>query len=244
MFVLRDAAVPYSRLVASTWRAGRRRRRDRPAPVHAQRFWPQAREHGATWLSAGPTLHQMILDRVGDGVRPARCGSSGRVVPRWRPRSWNGAEQTYQAADARGLRMTEASHQMTSNPLPPAAGSRPRSGCRPAPRFASWTRGHAAAGRQRRRGRDPRARVMSGYVNNPAATAEAFFGDGSAPATAAYCVTGTSTRRTDQGDDHPRWREHRPGGDRAGACLASGGPRCRLLWACRRQVRRARRSGG
>ncbi|MBO0833326.1 MAG: AMP-binding protein, partial [Actinobacteria bacterium] len=32
-----------------------------PRRFTPHRFWPQAREHGATWLSAGPTLHQMIL---------------------------------------------------------------------------------------------------------------------------------------------------------------------------------------
>ena len=26
-------------------------------------FWPQLRSHGVTWFSAGPTLHQMILER-------------------------------------------------------------------------------------------------------------------------------------------------------------------------------------
>ena len=34
-----------------------------PRRFSPHRFWPQAREHGVTWLSAGPTLHQMILDR-------------------------------------------------------------------------------------------------------------------------------------------------------------------------------------
>ena len=66
-----------------------------PRRFTPQRFWPQAREHGATWLSAGPTLHQMILDRVGDGgaaryaaVRPvvqlravARAPGAGRGRP-------------------------------------------------------------------------------------------------------------------------------------------------------------------
>src|SRR5580698_1138986 len=35
-----------------------------PRRFTPSRFWPQAREHGTTWLSAGPTLHQMILDKA------------------------------------------------------------------------------------------------------------------------------------------------------------------------------------
>ena len=35
-----------------------------PRRFTPSRFWAQAREHGTTWLSAGPTLHQMILDKA------------------------------------------------------------------------------------------------------------------------------------------------------------------------------------
>ena len=41
-----------------------------PRRFTPQRFWPQAREFGATWLSAAPTLHQMILDKVDDEGAP------------------------------------------------------------------------------------------------------------------------------------------------------------------------------
>ena len=49
-------------------------------------FWPQAREYGATWLSAGPTLHQMILDRADGAARPPPCASPARAARRCRPR--------------------------------------------------------------------------------------------------------------------------------------------------------------
>jgi acyl-CoA synthetase (AMP-forming)/AMP-acid ligase II len=42
-----------------------------PRRFTPQRFWRQARQHGATWLSAGPTLHQMILERADAAGGPA-----------------------------------------------------------------------------------------------------------------------------------------------------------------------------
>lgn len=90
-----------------------------PRRFTPQRFWPQAREQGATWLSAGPTLHQMILDHAdGEGpptsLRFARSCSSA-LSPALLAR----AEGIYRVPVLEAYGMTEASHQMTSNPLPP-----------------------------------------------------------------------------------------------------------------------------
>ena len=41
-----------------------------PQRFSPRAFWPQARLVGATWFSAGPTLHQMILDRIDDEGPP------------------------------------------------------------------------------------------------------------------------------------------------------------------------------
>src|SRR5262249_34389162 len=40
-----------------------------PRRLSPQRFWGQA-AHGVTWFSAGPTLHQMLLDRQGGQAPP------------------------------------------------------------------------------------------------------------------------------------------------------------------------------
>jgi oxalate---CoA ligase len=149
-----------------------------PRRFTAHRFWPQAREHGATWLSAGPTLHQMILDRADaagapPGLRFARSCSSP-LSPALLARG----EATYGVPMLEAYGMTEASHQMTSNPLPPA----PR-----VPRSVGVPTGVEVAivGSEARflpagdsgevviRGPG----VMSGYLNNVAATQEAFIGD-------------------------------------------------------------------
>jgi acyl-CoA synthetase (AMP-forming)/AMP-acid ligase II len=84
-------------------------------------FWPQLRSYGVTWFSAGPTLHGMILDRIdADGapgtLRFARSCSSALA-----PALMQRIEEALGAPVVEAYGMTEASHQMASNPLPPAA---------------------------------------------------------------------------------------------------------------------------
>ncbi len=149
-----------------------------PRRFTPHRFWPQAREHGATWLSAGPTLHQMILDRRDDAgplgaLRFTRSCSSALS-----PALLERAEREYGAPMLEAYGMTEASHQMSSNPLPPGVrlpgsvgvptGTQIRIVSPVGAFLPDGTAGEVVI-------RGPG--VMSGYVANPTATAEAFFGD-------------------------------------------------------------------
>jgi acyl-CoA synthetase (AMP-forming)/AMP-acid ligase II len=84
-----------------------------------RRLWGQLGEYGVTWLSAGPTLHTMALERRGDApvtdtlrfVRSCSSALSPALLER--------CESVYGAPMLEAYGMTEASHQMTSNPLPP-----------------------------------------------------------------------------------------------------------------------------
>jgi oxalate---CoA ligase len=149
-----------------------------PQRFTPSRFWPQAREHGATWLSAGPTLHQMILDKADDGGPPQTlrfvrsCSSALPAALAVR------AEREYRVPVLEAYGMTEASHQMSSNPLPPDARLPGSVGVPTGTEIAIADRAgtllpDGSPGEVVIRGPG----VMSGYVNNPAATAEAFFGD-------------------------------------------------------------------
>ncbi|HEX4035194.1 MAG TPA: AMP-binding protein [Solirubrobacteraceae bacterium] len=90
--------------------------------VLPRRLWGQLAEYGATWMSAGPTLHTMALEHRGehergpDTLRFLRSCSSA-LSPELLAR----CEDAYGAPMLEAYGMTEASHQMTSNPLPPAA---------------------------------------------------------------------------------------------------------------------------
>jgi acyl-CoA synthetase (AMP-forming)/AMP-acid ligase II len=149
-----------------------------PRRFTPQRFWPQAREHGATWLSAGPTLHQMILDKADDGGPPQTLRFVRSCSSALAPALLERAEQAYRAPMLEAYGMTEASHQMASNPLPPAARVPASVGVPTGTEVGIVD----AAGTPLPAGRAGEVvirgpGVMSGYVNNPAATADAFFGD-------------------------------------------------------------------
>ncbi len=149
-----------------------------PRRFTPQRFWPQAREHAATWLSAGPTLHQMILDKSDDLGAPGTLRFVRSCSSALSPALLDRAEHAYRVPMLEAYGMTEASHQMTSNPLPPAARL-PGSVGVPTGTEVAIADPHGtllpdgSAGEVVIRGPG----VMTGYVNNPAATAEAFFGD-------------------------------------------------------------------
>jgi acyl-CoA synthetase (AMP-forming)/AMP-acid ligase II len=149
-----------------------------PRRFTPHRFWAQAREHRATWLSAGPTLHQMILDQADEPGAPDTLRFVRSCSSALSPALMDRAERTYRVPMLEAYGMTEASHQMSSNPLPPAARLPASVGVPTGTDIAIADRGgtlqpDGVAGEVVIRGPG----VMSGYVNNPAATAEAFFGD-------------------------------------------------------------------
>jgi len=92
-----------------------------PRRLLPRRLWGQLGEYGVTWLSAGPTLHSMALERRGDApvadtlrfVRSCSSALSPALLER--------CEAVYGVPMLEAYGMTEASHQMTSNPLPPRA---------------------------------------------------------------------------------------------------------------------------
>ena len=149
-----------------------------PRRFTPQRFWRQAREHRATWLSAGPTLHQMILERADEGGAPGTLRFARSCSSALSPALMERAERGYGVPMLEAYGMTEASHQMASNPPPPgrrvggsvgvATGTEIGIADREGRMLPEGTPGEVVI-------RGPG--VMSGYVNNPAATAEAFFGD-------------------------------------------------------------------
>jgi acyl-CoA synthetase (AMP-forming)/AMP-acid ligase II len=149
-----------------------------PRRFTPHRFWPQAREQGATWLSSGPTLHQMILDRADAAGPPAGLRFVRSCSSALSPALLARAEATYGVPMLEAYGMTEASHQMTSNPLPPALRV-PLSVGVPTGVEVAIAGGEAQflpageSGEVVIRGPG----VMSGYLNNATATEEAFIGD-------------------------------------------------------------------
>ena len=94
-----------------------------PAKFSPLSFWRVARDHNVTWYSAVPTLHQLLLARVEAGAaRPAGAEklrfirSCSASLP---PQVMHDLEAAFGAPVLEAYGMTEAAHQMSSNPLPP-----------------------------------------------------------------------------------------------------------------------------
>jgi acyl-CoA synthetase (AMP-forming)/AMP-acid ligase II len=87
-------------------------RRPRPGAL-----WPHVREHRVTWLSAVPTILAKLPAAPEEGhgsLRFARSCSSSLAPP-----LWVALEHRFGVPVVEAYGMTEASHQMASNPLPP-----------------------------------------------------------------------------------------------------------------------------
>ncbi len=106
-------------LLASVWSGGS----VACAPgFNAQRFPEWGRELRATWTTAVPTIHQSLLARlekepealVGTLLRFVRSSSAALPIP-----VLAGLEEALGVPVIEAYGMTEAAHQMASNPLPP-----------------------------------------------------------------------------------------------------------------------------
>jgi acyl-CoA synthetase (AMP-forming)/AMP-acid ligase II len=95
-----------------------------PSRFNPLSFWRTVRDSKATWYSAVPTMHQLLLARVGKAnERPAGAESLRFIRSCSAPLPVEIAqrmEAVFGAPVLEAYGMTEASHQMASNPLPPA----------------------------------------------------------------------------------------------------------------------------
>jgi oxalate---CoA ligase len=151
-----------------------------PRRFSASSFWADCATHGATWYSAVPTIHRILLSRAEDGaadhadhgLRFARSCSSALPAP-----LMGAFEQRFGLPLVEAYGMTEAAHQMASNPLPPGE-RRPGSVGRPtgteiAILDADWEPvGVGVVGEVCVRGPG----VVDAYRANPVATAASFRG--------------------------------------------------------------------
>jgi acyl-CoA synthetase (AMP-forming)/AMP-acid ligase II len=144
-----------------------------PRRFSPRRFHSQAAAQAVTWLSAGPTLHQMILEHATGPLpflRFLRSCSSALPVQLMQE-----AEDRYQVPMVEAYGMTEATHQMTSNPLPPASRRPGSVGVEAGAEVRIVDAAGAdvpagAPGEVAVRGRG----LTPGYLNNPEANAQAF----------------------------------------------------------------------
>jgi oxalate---CoA ligase len=145
---------------------------------NALKFFAWMDEAQPTWYTAVPTMHQAIVSRASKNAEviarhPLRfMRSSSSSMP---PQVIRELEAVFHAPLIEAYGMTEATHQMTSNPLPPAARKPGTVGRAAGPEVAIMG-GDAAllppggVGEIVIRG----ANVTAGYENNAAANADAY----------------------------------------------------------------------
>ena len=145
---------------------------------NALKFFSWMDETKPTWYTAVPTMHQAILSRAANNREviarhPLRfIRSSSSSLP---PQVLAELEQIFNAPVLESYGMTEASHQMTSNPLPPRPHKPGTVGIAAGPEVAIMDEsgkllGANATGEVVIRGPN----VTKGYENNPKANAENF----------------------------------------------------------------------
>jgi acyl-CoA synthetase (AMP-forming)/AMP-acid ligase II len=149
-----------------------------PLKFSASEFWKDFIEHKANWYTAVPTIHQILLKSPLPSpiptIRFIRSCSSPLS-----PKTFHELEKTFNAPVLEAYAMTEAAHQMTSNPLPP--GKRQ-------PGSVGIGQGVEVrilddAGNEVPQGKEGEIcirgeNVTKGYINNPSANASSFTKDG------------------------------------------------------------------
>ncbi|MGA2990220.1 MAG: acyl--CoA ligase [Candidatus Korobacteraceae bacterium] len=92
-----------------------------PAKFNPLAFWRLVREYGISWYSAVPTIHQLLLERA--ARQESATGSTLRFIRSCSsplsPRIMEQMENAFGVPMLEAYGMTEAAHQMASNPLPP-----------------------------------------------------------------------------------------------------------------------------
>lgn len=150
-----------------------------PSRFSASAFWPMVKAHRATWYTAVPTIHQVLLARAEEDQAPAPGTSGLRFIrscsSSLAPATMAGLEARFGCPVLEAYGMTEASHQMASNPLPPGERRAGSVGCGTGVHVAIMDdAGNLLAPGTQGEVVIQGANVTRGYHNNPEANAAAF----------------------------------------------------------------------
>ncbi len=150
-----------------------------PSRFSASAFWPIVKAHRATWYTAVPTIHQVLLARAEEDQAPAPGTSGLRFIrscsSSLAPATMAGLEARFGCPVLEAYGMTEASHQMASNPLPPGERRPGSVGCGTGVHVAIMDdAGNLLAPGTQGEVVIQGANVTRGYHNNPEANAAAF----------------------------------------------------------------------
>ena len=153
-----------------------------PSGFDALKFFRWIEEFKPTWYTAVPTMHQAILSRAPRNIETIKNNplkfirSSSASLPSIVMKN---LEQTFNTCVIESYGMTEATHQMTSNPLPPSIRKSGSVGLAAGPEVALLCKGKIINNDQNNRNIPGQIiikgeNVTKGYINNPKANTESF----------------------------------------------------------------------
>jgi acyl-CoA synthetase (AMP-forming)/AMP-acid ligase II len=147
-----------------------------PTKFNALSFWRTVKEHRVTWYTGVPTMHQLIVARTQQ--KPAEAASLRFLRACSAPLSpelIHKIEGQLEIPFVEAYGMTEASHQMTSNLLPPRHRKPGSVGVGTGLQVRIMDKnGNPLANNQRGEIAIQGANVFRGYENNPEANSTAF----------------------------------------------------------------------
>ena len=147
-----------------------------PSKFNALSFWRTVREHRVTWYSGVPTMHQLLMARTHH--KPVEASSLRFIRSCSAPLSpelIHKIENEFGVPFVEAYGMTEASHQMTSNPLPPRHRKAGSVGVGAGLRVRIMDKqGNSLENNQCGEIAIQGANVFRGYENNPEANTRAF----------------------------------------------------------------------
>ena len=217
---------------------------------NALKFFQWMDDAAPTWYTAVPTMHQAIVSRARNNAEviarhPLRfLRSSSSSMP---PQVIKELEAAFGAPLIEAYGMTEATHQMASNPLPPAVRKPGTVGLPAGPEIEIMSNDGlllpaGQTGEIVIRGKN----VTAGYENNAPANA-----DGFRARMVPHRRPGRAGRRRlpldhrpAEGDHQPRRREGEPARGRRDPDGPPGGRAGRVLRHAAREARRGGRGGG
>jgi len=149
-----------------------------PPKFSASEFWEDFITHKANWYTAVPTIHQILLKNPPPTTKPKIRFIRSCSSP-LSPTTFHQLEETYNAPVLEAYAMTEAAHQMTSNPLPPGKRQPGSVGIGQGVEVKILDQ----EGKEVTRGNEAEIcirgeNVTKGYLNNPEANKTSFTKDG------------------------------------------------------------------
>jgi acyl-CoA synthetase (AMP-forming)/AMP-acid ligase II len=148
-----------------------------PTKFNPLAFWRLVREYQVTWYSGVPTMHKLLLARTHEKVEAHSLRFIRSCSAPFSAETIHTMEETFGVPFVEAYGMTEAAHQMTSNPLPPRHRKPGSVGVGTGIRITIMDAlGNHLGTDQRGEVAIQGANVFRGYESNPEANAKSFRG--------------------------------------------------------------------